>query len=178
MQAQSISRILVIFTAVVVLAAGVWYARSTQEPTVQGNVITAGTNERQCPNQTESARIAAADLIVTGTVSVVLPEGSDALVYIKPQTIYKGDILTPFIIRAQTIDGVATGGSAKQQIVVLPDGTKDSELHFASEQPPYLLYLRKSGNKFLTSRCDGSRFLGTGLTAEEQASLTTPIVVD
>lgn len=42
----------------------------------------------------------------------------------------------------------------------------------ASGQPPYLLFLKqRTDGKCNTSRCDGSRILGDGLTTEERGVL-------
>jgi hypothetical protein len=43
------------------------------------------------------------------------------------------------------------------------------DLHFNSDQPLYLLFLKnRSDGNFTTRRCFGSRFLGAGLTTPEQ----------
>ncbi|GEM_PF-2345822 len=171
MKSPSVTTIIGVFTALVVLGLGVWYARSEKTDTAVTNIQTFQITEKKCSIQTTAEQAAAADLILTGEVFVVLPDEPDALVYMKPLTVYKGLPPMPLIIRANAGENVPAGESGRRQIIVLPDGSRQNELHFASEQPPYLLFLRKSDNKFLTSRCDGSRVLGSGLNEGEQSVL-------
>jgi hypothetical protein len=159
--------------AVLVFSVGFWYARSDQSTASPTNSTASMPTEKQCARQVLPDHIAAADLILSGEVFVVLPDEPNALVYIKPLTVYKGTPPAQIIIRATAATATA-GGTGGNAIVILPNGTKESELHFASGQPPYLLFLRGSDNKFITSRCDGSRLLGGGLTAEESAVLVNP----
>lgn len=163
--------ITILIVAVLVIGVGVWYAGSIKKAPDSVEVQTTKITEKKCPAKTLAEQMGIADLILTGEVFVVLPDDTDALVYIKPLTVYKGSPPIPLIIRANADEGVPAGGSGQRQILVLPDGSRQNELHFASGQPPYLLFLRKSDNKFLTSRCDGSRVLGSGLSTQEQENL-------
>lgn len=100
---------------------------------------------------------AKADRILTGRVEAVLTSAHLADVWIEPLTWYKGQTADRFLrIQAQPTK--------------IRKGTT-GDLHFASGQPPYLLFLRKtSGVQYRTSRCYGSRLLGAGLTAAETAA--------
>lgn len=103
-----------------------------------------------------------AEIVLTGSVFAVL-QNSDgtADVLITPQTFYKGRAPERGItIAARPLTG-GQGGT---------DGSND--LHFTSEDPPYLLFLtQRSDGRFQTSRCNGSRRLDQGLTAAEQTVL-------
>ena len=114
----------------------------------------------QCPATTLAERINEADIIVTGSVFAVLPDPVGAMVIIEPLRVYRGRVTAPSI-RIPAHDATA-------------DTTKNDtgNLFFASDQPPYLLFLKKGPNgEYLTSRCYGSRLLGDGLTTEEQRIL-------
>jgi hypothetical protein len=109
-----------------------------------------------------------ADLVITGTAFLVLPSGAEsAKVLISPTSLYKGNI--------------PAGGieiTAKQDTAVLGSETF-GELHFVSGQPPYLLFLQqRADGLFNTSRCMGSRSLGTGLTPEEKIVLGAGQIVN
>ncbi|MEK7639706.1 MAG: hypothetical protein AAB424_00985 [Patescibacteria group bacterium] len=103
--------------------------------------------------------VARADLILTGEVFLVVPaDPGYATVLITPERVYKGEVLKAGVrIRAKADSLV--GGS------VLDD------LHFASNQPPYLLFLQQdTDGLYRTSKCIGSRSLGSGLTVDERAA--------
>jgi hypothetical protein len=138
---------------VIVLLAGLMFASRLTTP------ITQTLTQNNCPT-TLSERVAAADVIVSGSVFVVIPGGSyGAQVIIDPLTFYKGRVDTPtLIVNARDDAGVTTFTSDDRE-----------HLRFQSGQPPYLLYLyRQADGTFNTRDCDGTRFLATGLTAEEQ----------
>ena len=104
-----------------------------------------------------------ADLVVTGTVFAVVPGEEYAQILFTPDRVYKGTIPDQGI----RIASVAVDGNVKR-----PRGDDAPDLHFTSEDPPYLLFLRKrEDGAFLTSRCYGSRILGSGLTDDERSAL-------
>ncbi len=112
-----------------------------------------------CTPLTLSESVARADLILTGSVFLVVPEGATyANVLITPQDFYKGT-LPP---RGVRIRALPTVEGAKNNV---------NDLHFASNQPPYLLFLQQDADGvYRTSRCLGSRLLGNGLTPLEQVA--------
>lgn len=125
--------------------------------------ITQTLTQNNCPT-TLSEQVAAADVIVSGSVFMVIPGGSiGAQVIIDPLTFYKGNVDTPtLIINARDDAGVTK---------FTTDGQQD--LRFQSGQPPYLLFLyQQSDGTFNTRECDGTRFLDTGLTSEERQLLS------
>lgn len=115
-----------------------------------------------CPTLSIEERTARADLIVTGSVFAVLPlEGSLTRVLVEADRVYKG------AVPEKGIEVVAIGIKPEERISV-PGG----DLHFTSNDPPYLLFLRqREDGRYLTSRCDGSRVLGSGFNTEEGALL-------
>lgn len=115
----------------------------------------------QCQQRMVRENFARADLVLTGTVFAVTGQGADASVHITPASVFKGRLPD----RGVTIAARATGQGAAV-------GTATGDLHFQSDQPPYLLFLRqRSDGRYNTSRCDGSRLLGSGLTGREQKVL-------
>lgn len=120
-----------------------------------------GTNASRKQLSTEQ-KIAGADLIVTGNVFAVIPGPTGADVLINVDQVYKGTVPE----RGITIAALDAEKMNEERSI---DGT---DLHFASGQPPYLLYLHeREDDRYHTSRCDGSRFLGEGLSSEEQQFL-------
>jgi hypothetical protein len=114
--------------------------------------------EAQCDTVSVAQQYAAADLVLTGEVFLVVPDGvENAKVLITPSRLYKGKV--PAI-------GIAIAAKAGANKV---ESDVAGELHFASGQPPYLLFLKTGENGvYTTSRCMGSRLLGEGLTSEER----------
>ena len=128
----------------------------------QTKPVTQTPSQNNCP-ATLPERVAAADVIVSGSVFMVIPGGSSgAQVIIDPIKVYKGQVDTPtVIINARDDAGVTTLATDSHQ-----------NIHFQSGQPPYLLFLlQEADGTFLTSQCAGTRFLETGLTSEEQQLL-------
>jgi len=117
----------------------------------------------RCPaDQTIEQLKGRADIILIGSVFAVLQNNDgSADVLITPQNFYKGSEPERGItIAARPATGGEIGGSG------------NSDLHFSSDDPPYLFFLtERSDGRFQTSRCDGSRLLGQGLTTGEQAAL-------
>jgi hypothetical protein len=148
---RSIPQPVIVVAAMVIIAVAIallWPNKKT------------GITTTQCPGQTLAQQAAAADVIMTGSVFMVLPDQDHALVIIDPIRIYKGQIDRPTIkIPAQADTAISS------------EQTTDI-LHFASGQPPYLLFLKHgSGQQYITARCFGTRELGSGLTAEERQIL-------
>lgn len=106
-----------------------------------------------------TTNIKKADVIVNGRVEAVLQSGKTADVWIEPVVWYKGKSTVNYLHIQATI---ASGSSATS-----------GDLHFASDQPNYLLFLRAIGNgRYRTSKCYGSRLLGDGLTTAEAQALS------
>lgn len=115
-----------------------------------------------CPVRSPDEQTARADLVIIGRVFAVLPGPTGGDVLITVDRALKGN--APLV-------GVTIAALDVAQPKERP-GQLAGELHFASEQPPYLLFLRaRSDGRYNTSRCDGSRFLGRGLTTEENQAL-------
>jgi len=108
-----------------------------------------------------STNIKKADRILIGRVEAVLPSTPYLDVWIEPVTWYKGKSADAYVrLLARDVPTTASAGSA-------------TDLHFASGQAPYLFFLRSvTGGKYRTSRCWGTRALGSGLTSQERAVLT------
>jgi len=120
-----------------------------------------------CPETTLTDQVAAADVIATGTVFMVVPEAGHALVIIDPLRVYRGQIIGADI-RILAAD-----------VANLESSPDSNQLNFASGQSPYLLFLKASPNgQYTNSHCFGSRLLGQGLTTAEQQLLGegTPFV--
>lgn len=101
--------------------------------------------------------VKAADRILIGRVEAVLSGTPYLDVWIEPITWYHGKTTDKYL-RLLARAATPTGAS--------------SSLHFASDQSPYLFFLRSApGGKYRTSRCWGTRLLGSGLTSNEQAVL-------
>ncbi len=115
-----------------------------------------------CPSTTLAAQAESSDLILTGSVLAVIPGDPYAQVLVTPIRVYRGSLPTSGLtILANPTDANSNAGG-------------QGDLHFTSHDPPYLLFLRPSSDSaFMTSRCNGSRRLGSGLTAEETAVLGT-----
>ncbi|MEK7570189.1 MAG: hypothetical protein AAB515_01975 [Patescibacteria group bacterium] len=110
--------------------------------------------------------VAHADLILTGKVFLVVPaEPGYANVLITPQHFYKGTL-------------PALGVRIRALATTEGENIPADDLHFASSKPPYLLFLQQQvDGTYRTSKCVGSRLLGSGLTAAEQLVLETTITV-
>ncbi len=97
-----------------------------------------------------------ATAVVKATVFAVTEKNDRANVTLTIENVYAGTVSEPTITIPATIAG------AEQQ---------SSDLHFASGQPPYLLFLRKTaGGEWRTSRCYGSRMLKGKLTEEKRGA--------
>lgn len=107
-----------------------------------------------------AASIARADLILTGEVFLVVPaDPGFATVLITPLRVYKGNV---------SAQGIRIRALADAPIT----GVASDDLHFASGQTPYLLFLQQQPDGvYRTSKCVGSRLLGGELTVEEQEAL-------
>lgn len=123
-------------------------------------------DEEACIVRSISEYAENADLIITGEVFAVIPEETTgATVLITPSRVFRGVLPVRGVDIASRVGTPSTSGGRPV------DGRVD-ELHFASGQPPYLLYLRESDDgRYRTSACDGSRSMPEGLTAQEQAIL-------
>lgn len=151
--------IAVVILAVLIAAVFV-VPRIVREPE-SGRSVT-DVPKASCVALSAAERIARADLIVTGSVFAVLsgPTGADVLV--TPDRVFKGQVPK---------EGITIAAKDAKAGVSLSEG---GELHFRSTDPVYLLFLRqRPDGRFLTSRCDGSRFLGNGLSEEEEPLLKT-----
>lgn len=97
--------------------------------------------------------------VVKATVFVVTEKNERAEVVLTIENVYAGTISEPTItVYARIADEKEEG--------------RGSDLHFASGQPPYLLFLRKAADgEWQTSRCYGSRMLKGELTEEERGVL-------
>ena len=120
--------------------------------------------EVACREQTPSELVAVADVVATGTVFAVIDGTPYARVLITPVEVYRGSVPDTGI----TVMAHAVRAGSQPDPGTLPG----SEVQFKSSDPPYLLYLhRRTDGTFSTSRCDGTRLLGDGLTVEESAAL-------
>lgn len=156
--------VLIGFFIVLILAVVFVVFRAAFPPMPQTSTAPADRPREpfRCPVEAASERIARADLIVTGSVFAVIPGPTGADVLITPDRVYKGQAPK---------EGITITAKDAEAGVSLSEG----ELHFRSVDPTYLLFLRqRSDGRFLTSRCDGSRFLGNGLSAEEEPLLNKP----
>lgn len=138
----------VVGVAAVLLVTGIWWLWPMPATSVK------------CPKRTAAQNAERADLIMIGSVVIVLPGDPYAQVMVHPDKTYKGSPSNAVKIFAQPSNLNATSNDVI-----------NGDLHFASTQPPYLLFLQKSGDGYTTSKCDGSRSLGSGLTADEKAAL-------
>ncbi|MEK7631961.1 MAG: hypothetical protein AAB445_03805 [Patescibacteria group bacterium] len=120
----------------------------------------AAEQSANCTPLSLAESVARADLILTGKVFLVVPaEPGYATVLITPQHFYKGTL-------------PALGVRIRALATTEGENIPADDLHFASNQPPYLLFLEQDADGvYRTSKCMGSRLLGSGLTAEEQALL-------
>lgn len=108
---------------------------------------------------TLAEKVLSADVIVAGRVAIVVgqPNGR-ARVIIQPDHIYQGADAAPTLV-LQALDAAASAGQPRT-----------TTLHFSSADPAYLFYLhRAQDGTYTTSTCDGTRLLGEGPTAAEQA---------
>lgn len=128
------------------------------------------TTIKDCRSATISERLEAADVVLIARVIIVVPGEQYAEVYLEPDRLYKGSLARPWRIFANdqsTRSLVGQQGFSQVRI----DGQVENEINFTSHQAPYLLFLRTTDGGYLTSRCDGSRLLGDGLTDEEKIAL-------
>lgn len=122
----------------------------------------AGSVVYTCRQQSLSAKVESADLILTGNVFAVIPSQLGAEVIISPTQIYRGTL------PVGGIQIVAQPNTSPSRAVT----SEYQELNFTSGDPSYLLFLRqRTDGKYATSQCAGSRLLGEGLTAAETAIL-------
>jgi hypothetical protein len=150
------------------IAIGRWYIESRED-------VVRGTNDqrttsiiRDCPSKTAAERVGQADLILEARVEMVVPGETYAEVYLRPGTIYKGEALRPLRILAKPTDQPSVSATQGFSQVRL-EGQVQNELSFASGSQPYLLFLQRTPDGYTTSRCEGSRLLGSGLTESERA---------
>jgi hypothetical protein len=115
------------------------------------------SNQLVCQPTTLPEKFEQADLIVSGKVFLVLADGpQNAKVLFSADRVYKGEIPKFGITIAAKQDTAITNASS------------NGELHFATDNQEYLLFLKSSsGGLYTTSRCFGSREFGNGLSAEE-----------
>lgn len=143
--------------ALVIVSAGIALAAFLLIPSRNNGNTNAPTTTapRTCTPLSLADAKAEADLILTGTVFAVVPGEPYARVLITPERVFTGTVPdTGVTVLAQS--GGTTSGSG-------------GDLHFTSADPPYLLFLRDRGDgTYTTSRCNGSRLFGAGLTDEEQ----------
>lgn len=114
-----------------------------------------------CKPSTIVQNVSTANVIVAGTVTLVIPyQGDLARVVIQPEHVYKGGITAPtYSVLAHD---AGMGGTSRPS----------TDLHFVSGSQEYLFFLHQtSGELYTTSQCDGTRVLGNGLTDEETAAL-------
>lgn len=153
------------------LVAGRWYVESREDAVPGSDERRTTSIIRDCPSKTVAERVGQADLILEALVEMVVPGEEYAEVYLRPGIIYKGEALRPLRILAKptnTSSASATQGFSQVRL----DGRVENELSFASETQPYILFLQRTSDGYTTSRCEGSRFLGNGLTDAERVVLT------
>ncbi|MBI2984428.1 MAG: hypothetical protein HYY50_02290 [Candidatus Kerfeldbacteria bacterium] len=133
-----------------------WLAGRRATPTAsRPTMITA------CHPWTPAEAIRQADLIMTGQVFIVLPSRLGAEIVIEPGRVFHGQLPE---------GAVRVVAKPVTKMVMSPDGS-EPELHFTSDQPPYLLVLRRrTDGLYETRSCWGSRLLGPGLRPEEEAA--------
>lgn len=141
-------------TVVIIILAVVVFVGYTRLPQP-----TPAPQTSTCPTRTIQENVDRADIIMTGSVDIVLPGEPYVSVMVIPGKIYKGQADGLVKIWAHEANASNTAGHGNQ------------EIHFASDQEPYLLFLRQGDGGYLTSRCDGSRLLGSGLTDDERRVL-------
>lgn len=96
--------------------------------------------------------------VVKATVFAVTENKNLANVVFTVEKVYAGTVSAPTVAVPAKIGNEGQGST--------------NDLHFASGQPPYLLFLRKTANgEWRTSRCYGSRMLKGELTDEERSVL-------
>ncbi len=139
--------------ALVLLAGGWW---------VWGRSTSVTVNGQSCATADIQDQLTAADLVLTGSVFAVLPAATGADVIIAPDRLYRGRLTTPSPRIAALAD--QTGADTKKYT--------EGELHFASGQGRYLLFLHaRSDGRYDTRACFGSRLLTKGLSPEETSAL-------
>jgi len=148
------------FTRLIVLVVGAAVAAIVSVSMLSSHPAPS-TAKLTCVPIAPAVALERADLVLTGEVFLVVPAGGEyAHVLITPSRVYKGKT-PPAGVR---ILALADTGTAAGQL--------PNDLHFASGQSPYLLFLRQGADGiYRTSRCDGSRLLGIGLTDAEAAAL-------
>lgn len=173
MRVKTIRQTLSILFAIGFVLYGRWYVTNLQPRT---NTIFTTSTILDCPALTLDQRVERADVIVSASVAMVVPGKKYAEVYLDPLITYKGQLVRPMRILAKSLTGYPHTSKQTFSQVRL-DGKIENELSFASDQKPYLLFLHASTDGYLTSRCDGSRPIGEGLTPEEQRLLAPVDVV-
>lgn len=139
------------------ICAAAWLFIVTKPKTSPTAISSAGCT------QDIDQQVSTADVIAIGLVEMVVPGGTGgAQVIVLPTTFYKGSIDRPtLVINALDVPN-SSGGTF----------STTSEIHFQTGQPPFLLFLRRqSDGSFNTRACDGTRFLGSGLTSTELRAL-------
>ncbi|MBI3956956.1 MAG: hypothetical protein HY340_03105 [Candidatus Kerfeldbacteria bacterium] len=105
--------------------------------------------ETACEPRSGQDYLARADLIIVGRVFAVVPGPTGADVLITVERTLKG-----------TPPNTGVTIAAKDARPTQETGARRNELHFASGQGDYLLFLRtRRDGRFATSVCDGSRVL-------------------
>lgn len=151
-QSRQLQLVLSVIGIVALIGANAWLYFFHIQP--EKSVVTS-----TCPKITMAQQITRADLVVTAKVVTVVANGKLAEVLLSPLHIYKGQVTSATL---RVVANPSTAGA----------GLYNSDIHFASDQPPYLLFLRQqSDGRYFTSKCDGSRLLGEGLTEMEKTAL-------
>lgn len=147
------------FVRLLVLAMGAFGALIMTTTAIRTSLETTPAKLAACIPLTLADSVARADLVLTGDVFLVVPaEPGYASVLITPQKVLKGKVPSQGV----RILAIADAGAA---------GSRSDDLHFTSNQPPYLLFLQQQPDGvYRTSKCVGSRLLGGGLTVEELAA--------
>lgn len=156
-----------ILALLAIVGGGAW-CRSTQLETVEVQVVEPIV--KQCAAQSLGEQALKATVVLEGTVAMVVPGERFAEVYIEPSRIFKGELVRPWRIFAHD-ESVRSDSGQQVFSQVRMNGQVENELSFASDQPPYLLFLQQTDGGYMTSRCDGSRLLGDGLTEAEKVAL-------
>lgn len=115
-----------------------------------------------CVMMSTADQVQGADVVLSGTVAMVVPDTADtARVIVQPDQVYRGRVSGGSL----TLHAAADRGAVERS-------AGEGQLHFTSAQPPWLFFLyQQVDGTFTTSRCAGTRPLGTGLTVEEQQLL-------
>lgn len=151
----------------VTFIGGPWYVSMYQN---RVKVQLTTPTVKVCPTMSLSEKVAAADVVLEATVEMVVPGETLAEVFLQTNHLYKGTLERPQRVFANPTNPIIPSTNQHYRQVEI-DGLRFDEISFATGQAPYLLFLRATEGGYLTSRCDGSRLLGDGLTKAEKAAL-------